>query len=70
MKYPCKNFYCRLNACGVCNAEDMVSLMCSGKDIYDQCKEKETGERLIKSIEGMTGKKLVKNNKGEVGYNA
>lgn len=68
--YPCRNFYCRLNNCGACDAEHMVNLMCSGKDIYDQCKEKEKGEELIKAIEKIAGRKLTKNRKIEVGYYA
>jgi hypothetical protein len=65
---PCQNLLCRLNKCGNCDAEDMVNLLCSGQDLYDQCKEREEGSKLLSALEKVMGNKFIKNSKGEVGY--
>jgi hypothetical protein len=64
----CRNLLCRLNKSGACDAEDMVNLMCSGLDLYNQCQERKDGEELMASLEKIFGKKFIKNSKGEVGY--
>lgn len=64
----CRNLFCGLNKEGVCDAENMLDLLCSGYDIYKNCSERQEGSKLIKAIESIFGKNLVKNNKGEIGY--
>lgn len=66
--FPCGNLLCRINDNGYCDAEYLVNVLCSSQDFYDQCKERTTGQDLIKSIERFLGVKFIKNNKGEVGY--
>ena len=65
---PCRNLFCRLNKCGACDAENLIDLLCSGYDFYKGCEERREGKRLIKVIESIFGKKLIKNSKGEIGY--
>jgi hypothetical protein len=67
-KYPCKNLLCRINKDGSCNAEDMINLLCSSKDIYDSCKERVDGGDLLKVLGKKFNISIVKNNKGEVVY--
>jgi len=70
IKLPCSNLLCRLNKRGACDAEDMVNLMCSGLDLYNQCQERKDGEKLMEALETIFRKKFIKNSKGEVGYDS
>jgi len=68
LKYPCKNILCKLNKCGACDAEFMINLMCSARDLYNACEEKEKGEDILRTLKNLTDKKLVKNRKGQLKY--
>lgn len=68
LKYPCKNLLCRLNKSGSCDAEYMVDLMCSALDLYSSCKERVIGEEILKTFKSLTGKKLLKDRKGNIKY--
>lgn len=66
--FPCGNLLCRINNEGYCDAEHLIDVLCSSKDFYDQCKERTTGDELLKSLEKFINTKFIKNKKGEVGY--
>jgi hypothetical protein len=62
-KHPCGNLFCRLNLKGYCEAGDMLTLLCSDEDIYQYCKERVYGEKLIESLKKVIKFDVKKDNK-------
>ena len=65
-KHPCKNLFCRINIKGHCDAGHMMSLLCSGEDIYQDCKERIYGEKLIVSLSQFSGIDFFKDHKNNL----